>query len=87
MENPTSQCAPLCGGLGHQYVMLMAWRCHHHGAVTLDVRRWRDVADGTELLEDVELRLGPFDTSADSHELVEHLREALRQLIDEPSPL
>lgn len=79
MEDVTPSCTPVCGSVGHQYVMLMAWRCDHHGAVTVTIRRWEDTPEGTRTFLDRTTAFGPFDTADDAQG---HLGELAAALVD-----
>lgn len=82
MEALTASCVPLCGNIGHQYVQLMAWRCQHHGAVTVTVNSWRDTPEGTEEFDRRTLSFGPFDTSADVMDVLADLAAMVGALLD-----
>lgn len=87
MEALTPSCRPVCGELGHSYVQLMGWRCHHHGALSLTLRVWQDTPDGAEQLYEENLALGPFDSAADADDLVRAFQAAVGGLMGDRGSL
>jgi len=84
MEAVTPSCTPTCGSIGHQYAMLMAWRCEHHGAVTVSIRRWEDTPDGTRTFLDSTTAFGPFDRAEDASGYLREIAAALVDLLSGP---